>query len=201
MAGQPDQRFRLSGMTLQILGLALIGMIVPWATGCSGGTPFEVIELETTSPQGRQFLTGWTQQMAAFEGVSAAILTAPALDVDPDMPDEERIRIGVERTREDAEKYTPVIEGLEALEPPEDDASLQILQELSLKLLHLIQDDLLDIAAQAEATGQPQPNPDFTQDLVDTLEQMVAIADLYGADTDVLLNQIEGIEIDHDHED
>ena len=190
------QRFTNSRLALSTVLLAL----ALFSAGCKGDNTDGATEVRTTSPQGEQFLAGWAQQMAAFESVSAEILSAPMPEIDLSLPEEELIKIAVQRTLDDATKYSPVIEGLEALDPPEDDNDLQRLKELSLKVLRLIQDDLLDIAAQAESGEALQPDKEFGQNLFDALDQMVAIADEYGADTDVLLNQIQGLEIDHDNE-
>ncbi|MCH8980187.1 MAG: hypothetical protein IH945_13250 [Armatimonadetes bacterium] len=45
------------------------------------------------------------------------------------------------------------------------------------------------------------PDEAFHQNLYDTFGEMVAIADEYGADTDVLLNQIEGLDLEDDRDD
>ncbi|MCH7945284.1 MAG: hypothetical protein IIC73_04620 [Armatimonadetes bacterium] len=187
--------------TLPSLCLAFIVMgVLPamLSAGCKGDSTERVTQVRTTSPQGEQFLTGWTQQMVAFETVSAEILSAPMPEIDRSLPKEELVEIGVRLTRTDAAKYGLVIEGLEALDPPEDDSGLQRLKELSLRVLQLIQEDLLDIAAQAESGETPRPDEAFQQNLYDAFEEMVTIADEYGADTDVLLNRIEGLDLDHD---
>ncbi|MCH8980186.1 MAG: hypothetical protein IH945_13245 [Armatimonadetes bacterium] len=76
-----------------------------FSSGCKGNEIDGALEARTTSPQGELFLTGWTQQMAAFESVSAQILSSPMPEIDRSLPEEELVKIGVRLTREDAAKY------------------------------------------------------------------------------------------------
>lgn len=147
-----------------------------------------------------QFIDAWTAQMIAFENVSNKILAAPMPEIDWSLPTEQRTQIAVARIREDAAQYDPVIKALEALEPPPDEQDLVELKTLSVEMLRLIQDDLLNFADQAEAGDDAQLDPAFVPKLTDRLKRMIEIANARGVSTDFLLDQISGLEIgDHDH--